>query len=535
MSKKIIIGFITAILLVAQTICAQTSPPLSISYQGIARNASGDIIPNQLIGLNFIIHQGSALGTPVFSEPHTVTTNSLGLFSLSIGSTNITVFQGINWANGPYFLEVQMDPSGGTSYNSVGTQQFVSVPYALFTQHARIADSAIVSSSVPGWKLKGNNGTVPPADYLGTSDYTDLIFKTNAIERMHIFKDGQINIGVAPTNVKRLFTVSGTPIDTILAAFHGLHSFGTGILITNPTSFAGLLLKSGPDTAFVGFNNSKKQLELFSHKKIVLGGNDTTFIFSNTNTSIGSKHNINLFTTDTVKIAAETQIGYTATLPSSALQINYGNSSSAVGNSAGIWLNHTSASSQPSHGIYINNQNAGAGGPIVGIGSYAAFNFGDKRGLESYMNGGGTNIAAFLDASGGTNSLNGYSDWAIYSNNGNVLINNGHLVFQGSMPLAVTSYSMTSVSVATNSTDNKGNFALNNMLPSYPFIVDITFNKPYANPPIVILSIVDNANNDGQYIKYIIKNTTTTGFTVGLNNTASWNISGVSFNYIVVE
>lgn len=110
--------------------------PQEINYQGVARNSSGTLLSNQNIGIKLDLHQGSAGGTIVFSETHNKTTNVFGLFTLGIGSVNASGFTAINWANGPYFLEVSMDPAGGTSYSSVGTQQFMSVPYALYAQTA---------------------------------------------------------------------------------------------------------------------------------------------------------------------------------------------------------------------------------------------------------------------------------------------------------------------------------------------------------------------------------------------------------------
>ncbi len=110
--------------------------PQEINYQGVARNSSGTLLSNQNIGIKLDLHQGSAGGTIVFSEAHNKTTNVYGLFTLGIGSVNASGFTAINWANGPYFLEVSMDPVGGTSYTSVGTQQFMSVPYALYAQTA---------------------------------------------------------------------------------------------------------------------------------------------------------------------------------------------------------------------------------------------------------------------------------------------------------------------------------------------------------------------------------------------------------------
>ena len=60
--------------------------PQEISYQGIARNLSGTVLGNQNIGIKLDLHQGSSGGAIVFSESHSKTTNSFGLFTLGIGT-----------------------------------------------------------------------------------------------------------------------------------------------------------------------------------------------------------------------------------------------------------------------------------------------------------------------------------------------------------------------------------------------------------------------------------------------------------------
>ncbi|MEI6750602.1 MAG: hypothetical protein WCM93_15705, partial [Bacteroidota bacterium] len=45
-------------------------------------------------------------------------------------------FSDINWANGPYFLKTETDPSGGTNYTISGASQLLSVPYALYSEKA---------------------------------------------------------------------------------------------------------------------------------------------------------------------------------------------------------------------------------------------------------------------------------------------------------------------------------------------------------------------------------------------------------------
>lgn len=127
--KKLFFTLLTSI-----TLISFGQAPKEISYQGVARNTTGSVLPNQTIGIKLDLHQGSTSGAVVFSESHNKTTNAFGLFTLGIGSVNTSGFTAINWANGPYFLEVSMDPAGGTSYTSVGTQQFMSVPYALYAE-----------------------------------------------------------------------------------------------------------------------------------------------------------------------------------------------------------------------------------------------------------------------------------------------------------------------------------------------------------------------------------------------------------------
>jgi hypothetical protein len=130
---------------------AQT--PNSINYQGAARNSSGNVLQNQHIGLEFTIHQGSASGSVVYEETDTTTTNQFGLFSVAIGTGKVTgsgTFAGIGWDANSEYLEVAMDTNGGTSYTEMGTQQLLSVPYALFAEK-----SGGVASSP--WTTAGNN------------------------------------------------------------------------------------------------------------------------------------------------------------------------------------------------------------------------------------------------------------------------------------------------------------------------------------------------------------------------------------------
>jgi hypothetical protein len=142
--KKLIVLFC---LLVTSAIKAQA--PQYLNYQGIARDAGGTIITTA-IGVKFEILQGSASGTVVYDETNTITPSSAGIFTTAIGSgaPGIGTFSAINWANGPYFIRVNIDPAGGTSYSTVGTSQLLSVPYALYAETAGNAPNFIAGNGI---------------------------------------------------------------------------------------------------------------------------------------------------------------------------------------------------------------------------------------------------------------------------------------------------------------------------------------------------------------------------------------------------
>ncbi|WDF45310.1 hypothetical protein PQ459_10420 [Chryseobacterium sp. KACC 21268] len=107
--------------------------PNLMSYQAVVRNSSNALVVNQSVGVKFSILKTSVSGTVIYSETHTKSTNSNGLVSAELG--NGTVVSGslstIDWGADKYFVKTDIDPSGGTSYSISGTQQLLSVPYAL--------------------------------------------------------------------------------------------------------------------------------------------------------------------------------------------------------------------------------------------------------------------------------------------------------------------------------------------------------------------------------------------------------------------
>src|SRR5690554_4014462 len=134
--KKIIT--VCAVLLMTASVFAQS--PEKMSYQAVVRDGSNALVSSTAVGMQISLLQGSASGTAVYVETQTPTSNANGLVSLEIGSGTVVSgdFTTIDWANGPYFIKTETDPTGGTSYTITGTSQLLSVPYAL---HAKTAET----------------------------------------------------------------------------------------------------------------------------------------------------------------------------------------------------------------------------------------------------------------------------------------------------------------------------------------------------------------------------------------------------------
>ena len=114
--------------------------PEGINYQAVMRKSNGVIITNQDMSFEIQIVQGNINGVLSYSENINNSTNGQGIVDFIIGGgTTITGdFSDIDWSNGPYFLKlfVDFDGSGPLPFEAYGSQQLVSVPYALYAKTA---------------------------------------------------------------------------------------------------------------------------------------------------------------------------------------------------------------------------------------------------------------------------------------------------------------------------------------------------------------------------------------------------------------
>ncbi|HOY30933.1 MAG TPA: tail fiber domain-containing protein [Bacteroidales bacterium] len=122
--------------LISTSVFAQA--PEMFNYQAVVRDNAGNILTNQAVSFRLSILQGSMYGASVYVETQKDTTNSYGISVLKIGAGNPQYgsMTGINWTNGPYYIKVELDQSGGTTYTTMGITQLISVPYALHSKTA---------------------------------------------------------------------------------------------------------------------------------------------------------------------------------------------------------------------------------------------------------------------------------------------------------------------------------------------------------------------------------------------------------------
>lgn len=130
--KHFAFAFLTVLLFVSSA--AQSQAPQAFKYQAVVRNAAGQVLANQSVGLKITL-----LGTgDPYVAVHNVTTNAFGLVNLEIGRGTLVSgnFSQINWAQETIYVQLSLDATGGTNYQNIGTSELLSVPYALYAANS---------------------------------------------------------------------------------------------------------------------------------------------------------------------------------------------------------------------------------------------------------------------------------------------------------------------------------------------------------------------------------------------------------------
>lgn len=124
-------------LLITFAMSSFAQAPQKFGYQTVLRNNSNALLANTAVGMKATVRQGTSNGAVHYAELHSPTTDAGGVASVEIGAGTLVSgsFAAINWAAGPYFIQIETDPTGGTNYTSSTTEPLVSVPYAFYAKN----------------------------------------------------------------------------------------------------------------------------------------------------------------------------------------------------------------------------------------------------------------------------------------------------------------------------------------------------------------------------------------------------------------
>jgi hypothetical protein len=215
------IAFLLIAFFFAQLSMAQA--PEKFNYQAVVRDAGGTPVKNQSISLRVSILQGSASGTTLYQETHTLTSNGSGIITATIGGGTVVSgsMSGIGWSSNAHFIKIEADPAGGSSYSLLSNNQLLSVPYSL---NAMRADSATHVSNVddadadPTNELQTislANDVITLSNGGGTADLTSYNNKINDnVGEINALKVKRANDSVAvSTQLSQLAAAVATDMD----------------------------------------------------------------------------------------------------------------------------------------------------------------------------------------------------------------------------------------------------------------------------------------------------------------------------------
>lgn len=132
--------------------------PQGISHRGTVYNPTTGAVIVGTVTIRISILEGSSTGTSVYSELYTIATNNQGQYSLNIGTSSnhsTPPFDTINWGTNSKYLKVEIDPSHtatltspGSSFSISGSNQLMSVPYALYSEKSNVNSSVMTFKSI---------------------------------------------------------------------------------------------------------------------------------------------------------------------------------------------------------------------------------------------------------------------------------------------------------------------------------------------------------------------------------------------------
>ena len=219
----------------------------AFTYQGNLTQSGANV--DQTCGFEFSLYDASSSGNQQGStQTKSGVSVSKGLFSVSLDFGS-SIFTGDErWLG----ISVRCPDSG--DYTALSPRQsLTAAPYALYASG--------------NWSLTGNVSTTAGTNFVGTTDSTALVFKTNSSEAMRIASGG--NVGIGDTSPDDLLNISSASAEAALA----LTSLGT-----DTDAAIKFELADGTATFTMGVDDSDS--DKFKISTTALGTNDRLVIDS---------------------------------------------------------------------------------------------------------------------------------------------------------------------------------------------------------------------------------------------------------------
>ena len=169
-------------LLISTFLFAQA--PQGIPYQAVIRDNVGAPLVNASVTVRFTLHQNTIDGPVEYQETQSLSTNAFGVINTQFGMGMATQgsFENIIWSNTTKFIQVEAND--GSGYLDMGTQQMMSVPYAMYSsksENSTHADNGFSNVSQTGDTLYMSNGTFIIVPGISAANFPPVILGcTNA-------------------------------------------------------------------------------------------------------------------------------------------------------------------------------------------------------------------------------------------------------------------------------------------------------------------------------------------------------------------
>lgn len=218
---------------------ANAQVPKLFNYQGIARDNKGNPLVNQKMSLKLSVLPTADAINAEYEEIQLVITNEFGLYTIQIGSGTALVgeMKTVKWETGNKYIKIAIDATGGTNYIDAGTNQLLSVPYAIYADKAGVTDNNGNDRTRAGAVSTSAAGT-------GTINYLTKFTAGNTIYNSQIYDNGT-SIGI------------GTATPSALAKLHFLTTVGNIEHIrmqnTNSTGFGKFIMYNDVAASYANF------------------------------------------------------------------------------------------------------------------------------------------------------------------------------------------------------------------------------------------------------------------------------------------